>query len=50
MHPLMLIGLLPDSRQVSREAAARHAVLTARRAGDDRPRPRSRAWLRLLPS
>ena len=31
MNPMMLVGLLPDSQRVSREAAARHALLTARR-------------------
>ena len=41
MHPLMLVGLLPDSRQVSREAAERHAILAAR---ESRVRPAKRRF------
>ena len=49
MHPLMFVGLLPDSRQVSRDAAERHAILTARKGGEDtRRRPPMRRW-RLVP-
>ena len=48
MNPLMLTGLLPDSRQVSRDAAERHATLTALRQREKPPRPRFRAW-RLVP-
>ncbi len=48
MNPLMFVGLLPDSRQVSRDAAARHAILTARKKRETAPRPRFRAW-RLVP-
>lgn len=44
MHPLMYAGLLPDSRQVSRDAAERHRILTARTKREDAPAPRFRAW------
>jgi len=47
MHPLIMIGLLPDSRQVSREASERHAILTALKERDDGTRARSRLRLRL---
>ena len=50
MHPMLLIGLLPDSEQVSREAAQRHAILTARSERESPPRPRFLTRLRLLPS
>jgi hypothetical protein len=42
MHPLMLVGLLPDSRQVSRDAAERHAILTTLKQREKPPRPRFR--------
>lgn len=35
MHPLMYAVILPDSRRVSREAARRHAILTAREERED---------------
>jgi hypothetical protein len=35
MNPLMLDGMVPDSGQVSRDAAERHAILTAGRSHDD---------------
>jgi len=44
MHPLMLVGLLPDSRQVGRDAARRHAILTARKRLEDPGRPGTRRW------
>ncbi|MET0781136.1 MAG: hypothetical protein ABWZ16_06430 [Microbacterium sp.] len=47
MHPLMLFGLLPDSRRVSREAAERHAILAARHSRIPAVKPRIRA-LRLV--
>ncbi|GAA3207908.1 hypothetical protein [Microbacterium terregens] len=50
MHPLMYAGLLPDSRQVSRDAAERHARTTVRRRREDAHRPRFRAWRPLLQS
>ena len=50
MNPLMFEGLLPDSRQVSRDAAERHAVLTARKKDDDAPRARFRVWRLALQS
>ncbi len=47
MHHLMLVGLLPDSQRVSREAAERHAVLAAR---ETRVRPAKwHRWARLSP-
>jgi hypothetical protein len=48
MHPLMFVGLLPDSRQVSRDAAQRHAILTTLKQRERPPRPRFRG-LRLVP-
>jgi hypothetical protein len=48
MNPLMLVGLLPDSRRVSREAAERHAILAARQNRVRTAKPRFRA-LRLAP-
>jgi len=42
MNPLMYEGLLPDSRQVSRDAAECHAILTARGKRHDALRLRSR--------
>lgn len=47
MHPMMLVGLLPDSRRVSREAAERHAILAARPQHVPAVKPRLRA-LRLV--
>ena len=44
MNPLMLVGLLPDSRRVSREAAERHAILAARESWVRPVRRRSHAW------
>ena len=44
MNPLMLVGLMPDSRQVSRDAARRHAILTAHKKIEDPGRPRTRSW------
>ena len=44
MNPLMYGGLLPDSRQVSSEAAARHAILAAGKERDSAYRPRLRTW------
>jgi hypothetical protein len=44
----MFEGLLPDSRQVSRDAAERHAILTALKQRERPPRPRFRA-LRPVP-
>jgi len=44
MHPLLLEGLMPDSLQVSRDAARRHAILTARKKSEHAPRRRFRAW------
>jgi len=38
MHPLMYGSFLPDSRQVSREAAERHAMLTRRPERTREPR------------
>ncbi|MGC5170452.1 hypothetical protein ACPW96_02470 [Micromonospora sp. DT81.3] len=48
MHPLMFIDLVPDSHQVSRDAAQRHAILSARRAGGYPRRPAPGRW-RLFP-
>ena len=48
MNPLMLVGLLPDSRRVSREAAERHAILAARESRVRPVKPRRRAWRPLL--
>lgn len=48
MNPLMFEGLLPDSRQVSRDAAERHAVLTSHAKRELPPRLRLRAP-RLVP-
>ena len=50
MHPLMLAGLLPDSRQVSRDAARAHAILTRRRKLEDPPPRRIRMWRPVLQS
>ena len=44
MNPLMLTGLLPDSRRVSREAAERSAILSAREKRVRVVTRRSRAW------
>lgn len=46
LHPLMYEGLLPDSRQVSRDAARRHMILAHRAERGDARRPRLRAWRR----
>jgi hypothetical protein len=48
MNPLMFEGLLPDSRQVSRDAAERHAILTSRTQREHPPRARLQAP-RLVP-
>lgn len=48
MHPLLLEGLMPDSLQVSRDAARRHAILTARAERESAPRRRFRAWRPVL--
>lgn len=50
MNPLMFEGLLPDSRQVSRDAAERHAILTARKKREYAFRPPTRAWRPVLQS
>ena len=47
MNLLMLAGLLPDSRRVSREAAERHAILAARLNRTPAAKPRLRG-LRLV--
>ena len=49
MHPLMLIALLPDSRQLSRDAAERHAILTALKGREDTPRRAPLRRWRLVP-
>ena len=48
MNPLMIEGLLPDGRQASRDAAARHARLAAPPRPVKIAHPRRVAW-RLLP-
>ncbi|MDF2580977.1 MAG: hypothetical protein K0S49_2556 [Microbacterium sp.] len=44
LHPLMYEVLLPDSREVSRDAAARYAFITARKEAGLTGRARLRAW------
>jgi len=49
MNPLMFEGLLPDSRQMSRDAAERHAILTSRTTRREHPPYARRRAPRLVP-